>query len=308
MGKILLYYKYIDIQYPEQVMKWLKKLCADLSLKGRIIIAHEGINGTVGGELKNIELYKTIMQKNPLFADLIFKESEGSADYFPRMRIVVKNEVVHLGLDTATITAKNGGTHLTPQQTHELIASNNNNLVLLDARNSIESRVGTFVGAITPPIETFRELPSYIDNNLEQFKDKDVLMFCTGGIRCERASAYLKSKNIAKNVYQIDGGIHTYTDEFPDGFFRGKNYVFDGRLTMKINDDILGTCDICSIKYDEYTNCLNATCNKHFICCKKCLADYGNTCSKQCQELLATKQVQPRPMRITSHTHTLKEK
>lgn len=298
MGKILLYYKYISIKYPEQVMKWQKKVCADLDLKGRIIIAHEGINGTVGGELKNTELYKSIMQKNPLFQDLIFKESPGSAECFPRMRIVVKKEVVHLGLDPEKITARDGGTHLTPRQTHELITQRGKDLVLLDARNSVESRVGTFANAITPPIETFRELPSYIDNNLEQFKDKDVLMFCTGGIRCERASAYLKSKNVAKNVYQIDGGIHTYTQEFPDGYFRGKNYVFDGRITMKINDDILGTCDICAIACDEYTNCLNAMCNKHFICCQKCLKNYGNTCGSACQELLATKQVQPRPARL----------
>lgn len=300
MGTILLYYKYVSIEYPHQILKWQKKLCADLSLKGRIIIAHEGINGTVGGSAENIELYKAVMRKNPLFQDVEFKESPGSADQFPKMRVVVKNEVVHLGVDPKKITAADGGTHLTPEQAHAMIAQKSKELVILDARNTVESAIGTFTNAITPDIDHFRQLPEYLDNNLEQFKDKDVLMFCTGGIRCERASAYLKSKGVARSVSQIKGGIHCYVEQFPDGFFRGKNYVFDGRIAVKVNDDVLGTCAICRVSCDEYTNCLNASCNEHFIGCPACIQKFANTCGQECMELLQTKQVEARPTRINT--------
>src|SRR5271167_1276379 len=122
MGKILLFYKYVDIEYPKQVQKWQQKLCADLGLTGRIILAHEGINATVGGNEKNLEIYKKAMAKDPRFTEIDFKESEGGAHCFPRMRIIVKNEIVYLGLDPKKITAKNGGQHLTPEETHNLIA------------------------------------------------------------------------------------------------------------------------------------------------------------------------------------------
>lgn len=304
MGTILLYYKYIQIDSPKRVLKWQKKVCADLGLKGRIIIANEGINGTVGGTKENAELYKAIMHKHPLFGDVEFKESPGSADHFPKMRIVIKDEAVHLGLDTKTITAQNGGIHLEPAQAHAMIAEKSPNLVILDTRNNFESCVGTFTNAILPDIDHFRELPGYIDNNLEQFKDKEVLMFCTGGVRCERATSYLKSKGVAANVYQIKGGIHTYVEQFPDGFFRGKNYVFDGRITVKVNDDILGTCYICSKPCDDYTNCVNAECNRHFIGCSTCIEALHNACDNQCLELVTQQKVAKRPQRLTVNTNT----
>lgn len=295
MGKILLFYKYVDIIYPVQVMKWQKKLCADLGLTGRIILAHEGVNGTVGGSDEHVELYKKAMEKHPLFGNIDFKESPGDASCFPKMRIVVKNEIVHLGLDTKTVTAHDAGIHLNPQQAHDLLSKKSDKLVILDARNAHESRVGTFAGAITPAINTFRELPDYIDNNIEQFKDKEVFMFCTGGIRCERASAYLKSKGVASTVYQLEGGIHRYAEQFPDGFFRGKNYVFDGRVAVTVNEDVLSTCDLCPAACNEYTNCFNAHCNNHFIACPSCVEQYGNTCGARCHELLTTGQVPQRP-------------
>lgn len=295
MGKILLFYKYVTIQHPETVMLWQKSLCQELGLKGRIILAHEGINGTVGGSLSSIEQYLQSMRLHPLFADIDFKEAPGNADCFPRLRVVVKKEIVNLGLDPNKITAVDGGKHLKPEQAHSLMAQNPENLLLFDARNNFESRVGTFQDAITPDINHFRDLPNYINNNLEQFKDKEVIMFCTGGIRCERASAYLKSKGVAKQVYQIEGGIHRYIEQFPDGFFRGKNYVFDGRVTVKVNDDILSTCDICQKPCAEFANCLNASCNKMFLCCPPCLPTFAQSCSKACQELLANQQVAERP-------------
>jgi predicted sulfurtransferase len=291
MGKILLFYKYIYITYPEQIRKWQERLCKQLNLKGRILIAHEGINGTLGGTLDALNDYKKEVDSHPLFGQIDFKESDGDSNYFPRLRIVVRNEVTHLGLDPAIITAKNGGIHLTPEQTHNLLKNAPQDLIIFDARNNYESRIGAFENALKPDIKNFRDLPEYIDNNLDLFKDKEVLMYCTGGIRCERGSAYLKSKNVAKKVYQIEGGIHRYAEKFPDGFFRGKNYVFDGRIAVKVNDDILGSCELCSTPHDEYTNCLNTVCNKQFIVCEPCIKKLGNTCSAQCFELVQNKKV-----------------
>lgn len=288
MGKILLFYLYTHLENPEEIRLWQKSLCEKLTLTGRIILAPEGINGTLGGSVAATDEYKKAMLSHPLFASIDFKESEGDAHHFPRLRIVVKKEIVHLGLDTTKITARGGGKHLTPLQAHALIDSKPDNLVLLDGRNYYEARVGTFRGAITPHIQNFRDFPAYIESNQELFKDKHVLMFCTGGIRCERASAYLKSKGIAKEVSQITGGIHRYVEQFPDGHFRGKNYVFDGRITQKVTDDILATCDACHTPWDEYTNCVNAACNKQIILCDPCVENTHNTCSAICDELVTS--------------------
>ena len=151
--------------------------------------------------------------------------------------------------------------------------------------------MGHFKNALTPDINHFRELPEYIDKNLEQFKDKKVLMYCTGGVRCERATAYLKKKNVASQVYHIKGGIHRYVEAFPDGYFRGKNYVFDGRVTDPVTDDVLAYCEHCRIAYDEYSNCINAECNKQIIVCPPCTAVYHNTCSPTCLNLVTSSKV-----------------
>ncbi len=295
MNKIILFYKYIEIAYPKQVMKWQQQICQDLQLKGRILISHEGINGTLGGLSENLDQYKNLMSEHELFGNIDFKESTGGPECFPRLSVKVRNEAVSLGIPYDTLTPRNCGQHLSPEQTHELIANQPEDLVILDARNNYEWAIGKFENAITPNIENFRDLPQYLEENLDQFKDKQVLMYCTGGIRCERASAYLNEKNIAKKVYQMDGGIHRYVEQYPDGFFRGKNYVFDGRIAVKVNDDIIGSCAICTKPCDDYHNCLNAMCNEHFIACATCIEKLEKTCSEQCQTLLAENKVQQRP-------------
>lgn len=295
MGKLILFYKYVEVQYPKQILKWQTKICQELGLKGRVILAQEGINATLAGDSAPIDRYKILMDNHPLFGGIDFKESEGNADYFPRLRIVVKDEIVRLGIPADKLKAAQGGKHLTPAQVHQLLKNKPENLVILDARNRYESKIGTFTDAITPEIAHFRDFPEYIDKNLEQFKDKQVFMFCTGGIRCERASAYLKIKNVAQEVYQLDGGIQRYIEQYPDGFFRGKNYVFDGRIAVKVNDDILSSCELCSKPSDDYNNCMNADCNKHFVSCASCYQDYNQTCSKKCLELLAENKVAQRP-------------
>jgi predicted sulfurtransferase len=296
MDKILLYYKYITIEYPKQIVKWQQQVCKELGLKGRVLVSHEGINGTVGGTQDNTERYKILMSKHELFNDIDFKESNGGPECFPRLTVKVRNEAVSLGIAYNTLTAHTGGQHLSPEETHELISQNPHDLVIFDARNYYEWAIGKFNNALTPDIENFRDLPQYIDTNAEQFKDKQVLMYCTGGIRCERASAYLNEKNIAKKVYQMNGGIHRYVEKYPNGFFRGKNYVFDGRIALKVNEDILGKCLLCTIACDDYHNCLNAQCNKHFIGCAHCIQKFNKTCSQTCQNLLLENKTTTRPL------------
>ncbi len=294
MGVILLFYKYVQIDNPLQIQAWQKKLCAELGLTGRVLLAHEGINGTVGGTKEATDAYVSAMNQHPLFGGIDFKTAPGGAEAFPRCKIVIKKEIVHLGIDPEKLTVQDGGGHLTPEQTHNLLSNPPQDLVILDTRNNYESAVGKFTNAITPDMRYFRQFPEYIDKNIDQFKDKTVLMYCTGGVRCERATAVLNVKNVAKKVYQVQGGIHRYIEQYPDGFFRGKNYVFDGRITVKVNDDILSTCLNCSTLSDDYFNCLNALCNKHFISCSACLNKFANTCSEKCQNLLQTKQTSER--------------
>lgn len=302
MSKIIIFYKYVELVSPKRVMKWQRKICTDLGLKGRIILATEGINATLGGTDENLERYKAIMEASAEFGGIDYKESPGSADDFPRMRIVIKDEIVCLRADKTATDLKNSGVHLSPEQVHELITKKPDNLVILDGRNHYEARIGKFEGAITPEIDHFRDFPQYIDQHAEEFKDKQVLMYCTSGIRCERATAYLKSKGVVQEVYQITGGIQRYAEKFPNGFFKGKNYVFDNRIAMKVTDDVLGSCDVCGIACDDFTNCLNATCNKHYIGCKECIEALQNTCSKACMELVANNLVQKRPPLRTAQT------
>lgn len=297
MGTILLYYKYINIQNPQEVANWQRSLCEGLHLTGRIILAHEGINGTVGGTDEECQQYIDAMNAHELFGDIDFKKADGGSESFPKLKISIKNEIVRLGVDPTVVTVKDTGIHLTPDQTHEMLSNRSDDLIVLDTRNDYEWKVGHFAGAELPDIKTFREFPEYVDKNLDRYKDKEVLMFCTGGVRCERATAYLVQKNVAKKVYQIEGGIVRYIEKYPDGHFRGKNYVFDERITVRANADILSSCLHCDTKSDEYTNCLNAMCNKHYTSCEPCRTRLGNSCSENCQMLVATKQTVERDSR-----------
>ena len=293
MGKILLYYKYIAIEDPHAIKRWQQTLCQELGLTGRILIGVEGINGTVGGSVEATNAYIKAMHEHPFFSDVSFKSSPGDTHHFPRLRVAVRDEIVTIGISPDDLKPSGPDTHLTPSQVHDLLNNKPEDLLILDTRNNYESRIGTFRGAITPDIENFRDFPEYIEQNLDSFKDKQVLMFCTGGVRCD-ATLVLAQKHVAKKVFQITGGIHSYAEEFPDGHFRGKNYVFDGRVAMKVNDDIVGTCHLCTVPYDEYTNCINVMCNLQFLGCPQCRKELGNTCSSACQALVRDHKVEVR--------------
>lgn len=300
MGKILLYYKYVLIDDPHAIMRWQKELCNNLRLRGRILIAKEGINGTVGGTDEATKEYTQQLLAHPLFNDVDVKSSEGSANDFPRLKVVVRDTIVNLGIAPSELTTADTGVHLTPAQVHQLLIDKPENLVVLDTRNQCETAIGRFVDAIIPPIDTFRDFPQYVDEHINMFDGKKVLMYCTGGVRCERATAYLKKKGIAQEVYQIEGGIHRYVEQYPDGFFRGKNYVFDDRIALRVNDDVLSNCSLCDISCDSYLNCRNALCNKHFICCTECNAKYAGCCGQECLFLVTVKGAAERPSRYNA--------
>lgn len=301
MRSIILFYKYVAIQYPKQILKWQAKICKELNLKGRVILAEEGINGTLGGNTESLAIYKKLMNEHELFGGIDYKESHGVADHFPRLRIVVKDEIVNLGLDPKLVRAEDAGIALEPEQAHTLIAQKPENLIIIDCRNTAESEIGRIENAIRPDTQYFREFPEYVDKNLENLKDKQVLMYCTGGVRCERASAYIKSKGIAQEVFHMKGGVHRYVEAFPQGFFKGKNYVFDGRTAVKVSDDILANCFICQKPCDDYNNCMHARCNRHFIGCTDCMDRLNICCSTECQQIITEDPSKKRPIPIRSY-------
>ncbi|KFO91430.1 Thiosulfate sulfurtransferase/rhodanese-like domain-containing protein 2, partial [Buceros rhinoceros silvestris] len=295
VGEVLLYYCYCEVKDPEKLCAWQKALCQHLHLTGKIRVASEGINGTVGGSKVATNLYIEVMLSQPLFKDILcqedFKSSAGGAHCFPDLRVGVFKEIVPMGIDPKIVSYKETGIHLSPQEFHREVeqylsqaSKGQNDTILLDCRNFYESKIGHFQGCLAPDIRKFSYFPSYIDENLELFKDKRVLMYCTGGIRCERGSAYLRSKAVCREVYQLKGGIHKYLEEFPDGFYRGKLFVFDDRYAICSNEDIISACRYCGILWDQYKLCSSQHCRQLVLTCPSCRNEGLTACCPVCQE------------------------
>jgi UPF0176 protein len=275
MHQILLYYKYVFIENAEEEMRRQKALCEQLNLKGRIIVAVEGINGTVEGSKENTEKYIEEMLKDQRFADIHWKRSIGDGNSFPKLSVKARKEIVSLHLGTCDINPNEiTGTHLKPEELHEWI-KNKKEFYIVDMRNAYEHKVGYFEGSILPPIENFRDLPKVVEQ-IKHLKNKTVLTVCTGGVRCEKASGFLITQGFT-DVYQLDGGIVSYMEKYPNEDFKGKLYVFDGRITQSFYSDdpkheIVGKCDTCSVPSENYVNCSNPICHRHFIACINCLS------------------------------------
>lgn len=276
--KIILYYKFVRIADTETVKFWQRDLCERLGLKGRVVISREGINGTLGGDYSALKKYKRIMSEHSLFKGIEYKWSEGGVVDFPRLSVKVRAETVTLGLPE--ITPENSGTKLKPQELNELLAADPD-VVMLDARNNYESAIGKFKGAITPDIDNFRDLPGIV-KDYEHLKDKKVVTYCTGGIRCETFSALLKKEGF-KRVYQLDGGIVKYGQKYGDsGHWEGKCFVFDNRMSLAFSNESkdIGDCVHCQAKTSNYLNCANAACNKLILVCADC--NQKTICSANC--------------------------
>jgi UPF0176 protein len=276
MEKIILYYKFVPVSDPEMVRLWQLELCARLGLKGRVIISKHGINGTLGGSLDSLRAYKSAMNKTAVFKGIEYKWSEGKAGDFPRLSIKVRDEIVTFGAaDELVVTEKgveNGGTHLKPKQLHKLLAERDD-VVFFDGRNKFEASIGKFKNAVIPDVEHSRDFIAEIEKpEYEALKDKPIVTYCTGGIRCEILSALMKNRGFSE-VYQMDGGIAKYGETFADeGEWEGKLYVFDDRMTVAFSDDAkdIGECIHCQDKTSNYVNCSNKACNRLVLVCENC--------------------------------------
>jgi len=284
--RILLYYKYVPIENHEQFAEEHLKFCKELGLKGRILVAHEGINGTVSGTVEQTQAYMDHMHADPRFEDLWFKIDEADGHAFKKMFVRPKKELVTFRLDEDIDPNQLTGKYLTPKEWFEELQKDD--VLILDGRNDYEYDIGHFRGAIRPDVKAFRDFPKWIRENLSEYKDKKVLTYCTGGIRCEKLSGLLIKEGF-KDVNQLHGGIVSYgkDPEVKGQLWDGKCYVFDERIAVPINqveDVIVGKCYHCGTAEDRYVNCANPECNLQHVCCEECETKYKRSCCKECEE------------------------
>jgi len=280
--RVLLFYKYVKVENPEEFMTKHLAWCMDNDIKGRVFIAHEGINGTVSGRLQNIDKYKAHLKSFPMFKEIIFKEDEADEHAFFKMHVRVKNEIVNSSLFDTSL--KHGGKRLKPEQLLDFYNSKKD-FIIIDARNWYESKIGKFKNAITPQLKNFRDWPDAVEE-LKEYKDKTIVTYCTGGIRCEKASAYLIEQGF-KDVYQLDGGIVTYAKKFPDTYWEGGVFVFDERRVVEPNNNkklkYVAKCYYCGEPASYYINCHNQDCDKIIVTCHKCKVENEYCCSDECR-------------------------
>lgn len=280
----LSFYRYKKIEDPASFRDQLFLDWEKLGVKGRVYVAQEGINAQISLPSENLNAFREQLYAIDGFAGIrlnIAVEDDGKSFY--KLKIKVRPKIVADGLDDSTFDASNGGIHLSAREFNEL--TDQEDTVVLDMRNHYESEVGHFQEAILPDVDTFRDSLPIVEEILEEHRDKHIVMYCTGGIRCEKASAYFKHKGFEK-VYQLDGGIikyaHDITEQGLENKFRGKNFVFDERLGERISDEIIANCHQCGKPCDTHVNCKNKTCNLLFIQCEDCAKEHEGCCSQEC--------------------------
>lgn len=283
----LSFYAYAKIENPKQFRDDLFLAWNPLEALGRIYVAHEGINAQMSVPAHQFEAFRNTLEEYDFMRGIRLNVAREQDDLsFLKLTIKVRHKIVADGLDDATFDVTNKGIHLKANEFNKLL--DDPNTIVVDFRNHYESEVGHFKGAITPDVDTFRESLPIINEQLQKHKeDKNLLMYCTGGIRCEKASAYFKHHGF-KNVYQLEGGIIEYARQVKaenlESKFIGKNFVFDGRLGERITDDIIAQCHQCGKPCDNHTNCANDGCHLLFIQCDECAAAMENCCSNECLE------------------------
>lgn len=283
--RILLYYKFTPIDSPEIFTVEHLQYCKELGLKGRILIASEGINGTVSGTVEQTEKYMNDLRAIPGFEDTFFKIDEADQHAFKKMFVRHKKELVTFRYEHELDPNKLSGKRLSPAEFYEKLQSDD--VVVIDGRNDYEYDIGHFRGAIRPKVGSFREFPEWIRDNLSDYKDKTILTYCTGGIRCEKLTGFLLNEGF-KDVSQLEGGIVTYgkDPEVQGRLWDGKCYVFDERISVPINqtdeDIVIGKCYHCGTTHDRYINC--PVCNLQHICCEDCEEIHHGFCSDACKD------------------------
>lgn len=303
MYHVLLYYKITKIPNVEAEVKLHKEICKALQLTGRILLSPDGINGTVGGSKESIDLYRAYMNQHRVFKDIDFKESTSVVKPFPKMQIRAREEIITTEAIQKidwSLRAK----HVDRDEFHKWL-QRGEDMVLLDMRNDYEWEIGRFVGSVRPPMKYFRDLKDHLEWYVQEFKGKKIVTFCTGGIRCEPATAMLVAAGIDReNIYQLEGGIVKYGEKYGnEGFYEGKCFVFDDRVAVPINTlptaPIIGNCLHCTVSCDHYRNCANKFCNKLFIACDSCNESFENTCTSDCEAMIQNeKNIRP-PTAVT---------
>lgn len=283
--EVLLFYAYTPIEDPVKLATSLRTLCESLNLKGRVILASEGINATLEGLVANTALFHKEFMLDKRFSKINIKKSNGNGQAFPKLSIKVRDEIVgtHLPKDKIRPEIRTAP-RLKPEELRQWY-ENQKDFVIVDMRNSYEIESGRFVGSVNPGLEHSRDLPQAVDK-LVPLKNKTVVTVCTGGVRCEKMSAYLLEKGF-KDVYQLENGIHSYMEKYPGKDFLGTLYTFDARKTMHFGGQrtIVGKCRLCGSGTEQYVNCANGECNKHFMACEICAPeDRVIGCSLECQK------------------------
>jgi len=285
----LSFYAYAKIENPKQFRDDLFIAWNKLDALGRTYVAKEGINAQMSIPAENMEAFRETLEVYEFMQNIRLNVAVEQDDHsFLKLTIKVRDKIVADGLNDETFDVTNIGVHLKAAAFNEIL--DNPNTIVVDFRNHYESEIGHFKGAITPDVETFRESLPIITEQLKEFKeDKNLVMYCTGGIRCEKASAYFKHQGF-KNVFQLEGGIINYAkqikEENIESKFIGKNFVFDHRLGERITDDIVSQCHQCGKPCDNHTNCENEGCHLLFIQCDECKSALENCCSSECQEII----------------------
>jgi len=282
------FYQYANIKDPQVFRDLLYVKWDSMEVLGRIYIAPEGINAQLSLPADEFSNFRDHLETISFLKDIrlnIAREQYNKS--FLKLKIKVKRKIVADGLNDDSFDVTDIGTHLNAKDFNDLL--DNPQTVLVDMRNHYESEIGHFKNAITPDVDTFRESLPIIEEDIKAHKeDKNIVMYCTGGIRCEKASAYFKHKGF-KNVFQLEGGIIEYARQIEaeglDNKFMGKNFVFDQRRGERISDDVISSCHQCGNACDEHTNCLNVACNLLFLQCEECKSKNDNCCSSACKEV-----------------------
>lgn len=282
----LSFYRYVSVENPLELRDQLFLEWEEIGVLGRVYLATEGINAQVSVPTHNLQKFRDSLESHPEFKDQFLNIALEQNDSFIKLCIKVKRVILADGIPEGEFDLKNPGKHLTAPEVNELIESG---ATVIDMRNHYESRIGKFEGAIVPDCDTFEEEVPMVLEMLEGKQDENILLYCTGGIRCEKVSSYYKKKGF-KNVHQIRGGIINYAKECKEmgleSKFKGANFVFDERLAERITEDVLAECDQCHVSCDTYTNCKNLACNLLFIQCSSCAEKTEGTCTPECQSVL----------------------
>ncbi|MDT0555523.1 rhodanese-related sulfurtransferase [Patiriisocius hiemis] len=285
----LSFYQYAKIGNPQLFRNHLFIAWDELDVLGRIYVAHEGINAQLSVPARNFEAFKSFIDGIYFLENVRLNIAiEHDLKSFLKLKVKVRHKIVADGLNDETFDVRNKGVHVDAQKFNELIEDPDT--VLVDMRNHYESEIGHFKNAVTPDVDTFRDSLDIIEENLKDHKeDKKLVMYCTGGIRCEKASAYYKHKGF-KNVFQLEGGIIEYTRQVQqkglENKFIGKNFVFDHRRGERISEDVIANCHQCGKPCDTHVNCENEACHLLFIQCEECAKAMDNCCSTECQEII----------------------